>query len=316
MAIAVSLVGGFWGGIYAIQSQLNLGIVITGVCFVALTPLLSILPQLDVVVSQVRPISYIVVYLAAIPVFGALYTLIAAHGFYAPYAQFEPAAELDMWEVRHLLENSFQNSIRSHRKDELVIGDTTFLDIVGIRDLKVTNDKKLSFQLFIAGTRPGDTEWNHNGGLFGRVIVGEELGVVGGPKVDRAIEPPTEIGGGPELTNEQKQSAFRLALWHSEARAGEYSLLLSGDEASEVTNYILGVNGDPSDLSDSYYRMTYLSAVVITTLGLGDIVPISWPGKVLVAFEALFGIVVAGLFLNSLAYRASRTQSCSPERDP
>jgi len=254
--------GGFWGATDAIQSQPNLGIVINGVCFVALIGLLlSILPQLDVVVSRVRPISYIVVYLAAIPVFGALYTLIAPHGFYAPYAQFEPAAELDMWEVRHLLESSFQNSIRSHRKDELLIGDTTFLDIVGIRDLKVTNDKKLSFQLFIAGTRPGDTEWNHNGGLFGRVIVGEELGAVGEPrKVDRAIEPPTEIGGGPELTNEQKQSAFRLALWHSEARAGEYSLLLSWDESSELTNYILGINGDPSDLSDSYYRMTYLRA--------------------------------------------------------
>lgn len=57
-----------------------------------------------------------------------------------------------------------------------------------------------------------------------------------------------------------------------------------------------------SDLISSIY----FSAVTITTLGYGDITPFNTPTRLLVIFEASFGVVLAGLFLNSLAHKQSK----------
>ena len=55
-------------------------------------------------------------------------------------------------------------------------------------------------------------------------------------------------------------------------------------------------------------RMLYLSAITITTLGFGDITPVSESARMSIALEAVLGIVVIGLFLNSLAMRVRGRQ--------
>ena len=45
----------------------------------------------------------------------------------------------------------------------------------------------------------------------------------------------------------------------------------------------------------------YFSIITITTLGYGDILPVGWAGQVAAASEALFGVILIGLFLNSVA---------------
>jgi len=54
-----------------------------------------------------------------------------------------------------------------------------------------------------------------------------------------------------------------------------------------------------------FTRMTYFSAVTITTLGFGDIAPISDKARWAVALESILGIICIGLFLNALARRFS-----------
>jgi hypothetical protein len=49
--------------------------------------------------------------------------------------------------------------------------------------------------------------------------------------------------------------------------------------------------------------MIYFSVIVITTLGLGDILPLSSLARLLVGLEAISGITLIGLFLNALAHR-------------
>lgn len=49
----------------------------------------------------------------------------------------------------------------------------------------------------------------------------------------------------------------------------------------------------------------YLSVVTVTTLGYGDIVPASPYAKMLTSFQAISGVVVVGLFLNSLFSKQS-----------
>jgi hypothetical protein len=66
--------------------------------------------------------------------------------------------------------------------------------------------------------------------------------------------------------------------------------------------------GNPSEASGLYLRMLYLSATTITTLGLGDIQPISSTARLWVSIEAVAGIVLAGLFLNAVA-RGRRTRN-------
>lgn len=64
--------------------------------------------------------------------------------------------------------------------------------------------------------------------------------------------------------------------------------------------------GLPADLSDRFWRMLYLSTITITTTGYGDIVPITNLARVLVAVEAMSGVVVAGLFLNAVVQERSK----------
>lgn len=52
--------------------------------------------------------------------------------------------------------------------------------------------------------------------------------------------------------------------------------------------------------------MLYLSTITITTTGYGDIVPITNIARVLVAVEAMSGVVVAGLFLNAVVQERNK----------
>jgi Ion channel len=49
--------------------------------------------------------------------------------------------------------------------------------------------------------------------------------------------------------------------------------------------------------------MAYLTAVTVTTLGFGDITPVTAMARALVAIEAVLGLVVIGLFVNAVARR-------------
>jgi hypothetical protein len=73
----------------------------------------------------------------------------------------------------------------------------------------------------------------------------------------------------------------------------------------QIIAFSLTSKGFPTQSSGSYARMMYFSAVTITTLGYGDIVPITTWARLIVALESVLGIVLIGLFLNSLA-RESR----------
>jgi hypothetical protein len=58
----------------------------------------------------------------------------------------------------------------------------------------------------------------------------------------------------------------------------------------------------------NFRRMLYFSATTVTTVGFGDITPISDRARAWTAAEAVSGIVVIGLFLNSLATRIAGRQ--------
>jgi hypothetical protein len=83
-------------------------------------------------------------------------------------------------------------------------------------------------------------------------------------------------------------------------------LLLALPTLNRLTRFYKAAEGDPWYASDRWWRMTYLSEVTVTTLGFGDITPVTGAARAAVAFEAMLGIVLIGLFVNSVAQRRRR----------
>jgi hypothetical protein len=70
-----------------------------------------------------------------------------------------------------------------------------------------------------------------------------------------------------------------------------------------VTAYLGALAGDPSSQSGEFARMLYFSATTATTLGLGDITPVTDEARLLVTLETILEVVLVGLFLASLSPR-------------
>lgn len=68
-------------------------------------------------------------------------------------------------------------------------------------------------------------------------------------------------------------------------------------------SFIFGENGN-----FSFVDSIYFTVVAITTLGFGDIVPITTAGRVFVTFQALFGFVAISLFLSAIVNIALRSR--------
>jgi hypothetical protein len=80
-------------------------------------------------------------------------------------------------------------------------------------------------------------------------------------------------------------------------------LVVTGQVAEAMQSLYHAYAGDPSHISGLFGRMLYFSATIATTLGLGDIQPVSGHARNAVTVEAVLGILFAGLFLNAIARR-------------
>jgi Ion channel len=83
-------------------------------------------------------------------------------------------------------------------------------------------------------------------------------------------------------------------------------LFLKRSAFNTLTRFYKAAAGDPWYASSRWWRMTYLSEVTVTTLGFGDITPVTGAARASVALEAMLGIVMIGLFINSVAQRSRR----------
>lgn len=68
----------------------------------------------------------------------------------------------------------------------------------------------------------------------------------------------------------------------------------------------INIQGNQANFSGRYFVSLYFSTVIITTLGFGDIYPISESAQLVVLIESIWGMVIIGLFLNSIAVLKSK----------
>jgi hypothetical protein len=233
------------------------------------------------------------------------------HGFYAPYARYEPAAAADTVHLAATLQSALRRSLDAQAGQEFVVGNWK-LDLASLTvdHVASTDGAQLSFRVRFTANGVGAAEGAQQLGW-------EVVATVPANPTSATFSKTVTIYRFPEADFTKYVSPFKefnQQMFNMIFRQGyqgfDYmapALALNAQEDEQFRRFLAGVRGDPSAFSDQPGRMLYLSVVIITTLGLGDIVPLTWQARALVGLEAITGVFLAGLFLNALAYRASRS---------
>ena len=86
----------------------------------------------------------------------------------------------------------------------------------------------------------------------------------------------------------------------------DVGVIVSEKLNKDFNEYIINNDGNPSLNKNSFFyyirynfsRMFYLSMVTITTLGFGDIVPLTNTTRILIGLESTIGVIILGWFAN------------------
>ena len=250
-----------------------------------------------------RPTTWATTYLGLIVVFAIVYRLQVGSFYYAT-AQFEPAVNNAAHRVADLLERDLEAQIKRYNAsflhgNVLDKGEGWSLDIErDIYILPVAADAEyLKYSVY---ERP-----IISGQLFNSV---HQLALDFSPDAFAAPRNLTEgfriaFAVYDEPRNPDGPFTIRdlyVSLPGQSTIPGFIPIEVSLELERESKAYFRAVNGNPQAVSGGFARMLYLSVATLSTAGQGDIVPVTGVARTLVTAEAICGILVLGLFLNSL----------------
>jgi hypothetical protein len=257
------------------------------------------------------PVRWAALYLAAIPLFAVAFAALPRRSLHDTNALYEPATGNDATRVidsmtpeirRRLRQTSWQRGVEHFSLDR------KSLEVVFLRHPEEGH-------VFVA--LAGDDIITGRAGLIGtgHFLVGLEA-FLAEPLSEQPIRGEGTISYPVTLINPDTGTTLATSPLYQPP----VSLLMPSPPASRPT--ISSVNGtltvtfrtahrlvalldaaegDPYAASGRYWRFLYLSATTITTLGLGDITPLTDTARLLIWVEAVTGLVLIGLFLSSLA---------------
>ena len=245
---------------------------------------------------------YAITYIACIPAFACVYTLISTDFHYA-IAIHERSIARDLETIKVGIERTLNHRIAVDYKDSQVVSNGWVLsgNKIGVNSIEF-KDGVFSCSLMMVLERQKNNSperlrgtlatmnFNQfgmpmvkNDGTYDMIMKLVNLDFNGfadfNPYVLLAKPPAGFTGEMPEI------HFLPIPLQLNKA-------ILAYDEAA---------NGFPANSSGTLLRMCYFSAVTITTLGYGDILPLTDRARMFVAMEAILGIVIIGYYLASLA---------------
>jgi hypothetical protein len=276
-------------------------------------------------------------YLSAIPVFAILYTLIR-HDFFQSSAHREPA----VLEANRRLRVELQERLRTNFTDQVGAparevegwrvegGGIGVLHVAeggegdGVPDRRTPDFEALHFRIAVPVTRL-DQRWATSVLCEGEMLLGElrpprgsaagdpaefsvllrsaEFSPFGySPRHPAATQPLVLQAAEADTLSTRTALALAMSALPSPSDT-EIQLRAPGDLVRRFHDYVWARRGVTGGVERQFERMLYFSIVVMTTLGLGDIVPMTARARLLVGLQAISGVVFAGLFLNAVANR-------------
>lgn len=263
------------------------------------------LKNISTAVGRIPSMGYALIYLLCIPIFALAYTSMP-NNFYHSTVQFEKSLDKDAQVILHKIKNEIIAGFKEAHGDYIASDGNwkIWISNIDVHSLKPEESQtkfSIHFKLFginkLQGVESGVTA---SVLLETKPTIGTLFGNKGEMRFYKkiTIEYPKSFVVEPSFifpltfkTNQRSKNKNRKETWFP----------MTLDLNNEIIAFYKATKGFPIKASGSFSRMFYFSAVTITTLGYGDIVPISNTSRILVSLESILGIVLIGLFLNSLS---------------
>ncbi len=266
--------------------------------------IVSILKFVGRILFHGSPITYLILYLSLILIFTFVFCSIR-DGFYHSTIQYEPFFHNEKEQIRDGLKNSLVEKLKIKNPDGIITYKKYELheNSLRTRAWKLEGDSA-SFVLY-THLSPSRIYWGVRVSFNTDPVQyshkptqpGEELVWI--PEVLVTLEQLGSIRSEDYAPPIPVTEVFDT--YFSPIDKKNHMLLpISPQLFERILAFARAVEGRPDSIPGNIWRMLYLSAVTITTLGFGDIVPLTTYARLCIATEAVLGIVVIGLFLNSL----------------
>jgi len=266
-----------------------------------------VLENLTRKISSVHPLLYILLYISAIPIFAVIYSVIP-NGFYAPYARLEYSGQADAYQTGILIQTATRRALQQRSLKSPVLVEKLKMreEMLHVQRLSVIDNSTIKFYVY---AMLWDEERKGNIQVIFPVVMRASSKIVAHAGRDSRLFRFVELDNLERIPDESRHlvsPAFAEIFRPTDDIFGDGPFLeFSSEEDQKLSEFFDGIGGNATAVSGAYGRMLYFSSMVITTVGFGDVVPMTAIARGVVALEAVMGVTLAGLFLNAVAYRAT-----------
>ena len=259
--------------------------------------------------SSRHPLWYLLVYLLLIPEC-ALFYYRYDDEIYSPYARFESIGIENDDNLKSMLELDMKSALkedRSRKSFRATIDGSS----IRLRNMEADPQGNIQAMIEVRYDYPGGQSFKRRGTINISSIAFDVGPYVyfpanihedsPSPFDDAVVEP---LGNMTHLVNARKIT--KLSSNHD---VGIRVIYVPSDKLDFINYFKQGRRGSESySARSSFERMLYFSATTLTTVGYGDLIPVSRKTRLVVGAESVLGWILAGLFLNAAAWRGAHRQ--------
>jgi hypothetical protein len=251
-----------------------------------------------------RPFILGLLYIACIPIFATIYSLLLTNDFYHSTIQYEYGfLSRENYELDSCLETQIIDNYYEFKRDTNKIINIDKIVVSNLTGEKNNLNFYISFPYSIIESHSNKkmtvfTSFKVT--LYNIIYAGKDTK---SPYYIREIECNDEGANNKTLFNLIFPDTIYPIIYSSNTK-----LVKTRDRIdTQIYNFEKASNGISSDINGNFWRMLYLSSMTITTVGYGDIVPITTRARLLISLEAILGIIIIGLFLNSIGNKLKKS---------
>lgn len=255
---------------------------------------------------------FLLTYIFVILLFAVIYTLMS-NQFYYSLSQYEKIFNMESKQIIANLEQSIKDNFIKNYSEDIVLlsnhNDKSKEYIFNIKDLKVDSIEIQGETLIINNDiiirKVNDPIIEYKTTVQLKVFHEDKI------LYDNLVYRICEISlknegrGITYLNNIDLKPIFEME-WAP--RDGVAGVVLTEKLNEQIETYLTMNDGKPSLVKGNiihyfkwnFPRMLYLSMVTITTLGYGDIVPLTNTARILIGLESTMGIIILGWFCNKI----------------